>query len=68
MLHHILYSIILQIFFLPKSEKNALAAVYNNRKDKGGERMDNNGIGEIIITILNTAIEIIKIYKDSRDE
>ena len=30
--------------------------------------MDNNGIGEIIITILNTAIEIIKIYKDSKDE
>lgn len=63
-----LYSIILQIFFLPKSEKNDPAAVYNNRRDKGGERMDNNGIGEIIITILNTAIEIIKIYTDSREE
>ena len=30
--------------------------------------MDHNDIGEIIITLLDTAIKIIRIWTDSKDE
>lgn len=30
--------------------------------------MDHNNIGEVIITLLNAAIEIVKIWTDSKDK
>lgn len=56
---------VLFIFFSEKL-KNRIRVLFHITE--GGDHMNNNDIGEIIITLLDAAIKIIRIWTDSKDE
>ena len=56
-------------FFFSEKQKKAIRQLYNISEEfQGGDHMDNKDIGSIIITLLNAAIEIVKIYTNSKDQ